>query len=154
MTRSDLLFSIRYAVRVLERHSRMWSKTSNIIRFTSLLSGSAAIASLSATNNTLVIVSGVIFACLQALEFALNPSNIATQSSVESQKYAMLMAYQKKYSKDDLEKEYGIISANDPIIISDLLKEIAYNDVVLEQGASAEELYKKTISHRFYRILS
>ena len=154
MTRSDTLFSVRYAVRVLERHSRKWNKISNIIRFFSLISGSAAIASLSATNNSLVLVSGIVFACLQALEFSINPSNLAAKSLIESQKYAIILANKKSYSKDDLEKEYLLVSAKDSVIVGSFLKELAYNDVALEQNADPEELYEISLLHRFFRMLS
>jgi len=154
VTKNDTLFSLRYAVRVLERHSRKWEKISNIIRFFSFISGSAAIASLSATNSELVIISGVLFASLQAVEFTLNPTKLAAKSLFESQKYAVILARKNHYSKSELEEQYSLISAQDSVIVGGILKELAYNDVALEQGADPEELYKTSFLHDFFKLLS
>jgi len=132
----------------------MWHNFSNIIKVTSLLSGSAAIASLSAMNNTLTLLSGIIFATLQAVEFASNPANISAKSLAQKKQYATLHANKNNYNDEELEKEYDLLIADDSVTVCEALKEISYNDVAKEKGACESELYNLTFKHKFYKFIS
>lgn len=87
MTRHETLFSLRYAIRVLERHGALWARLNGVVRLAALLAGSAAIAALSAQSGTLVVVFGVAFALMQGIEFALDPAGRAAQSRAQRRVY-------------------------------------------------------------------
>ncbi|MBV5337867.1 MAG: hypothetical protein J0653_08095, partial [Deltaproteobacteria bacterium] len=75
MVRRDTLFSIRYAVRVLERTTRFWAKADAIVKICALLAGSGAIYALASESKSIALAFGIFFALTQALEFAVRPAD-------------------------------------------------------------------------------
>ena len=73
MTRNETLFTIRFAVRVLERTARFWAKTDAVIKGLSLLAGSAAIYSLGSESKSITLALGILFALTQAFDFSVRP---------------------------------------------------------------------------------
>lgn len=142
MSRHDTLFSIRYAVRVLERYARFWSNINTAARLGSLLAGSAAIAALSATHTAAALVAGIFFALLQGVEFAMYPAGRAAEALAQRRPYADLYARQSAISDDqELEGAYQALVAADELVMPEHLKHLAYNDVVAERGCDPTQLY-------------
>lgn len=141
--RHETLFSIRYAVRSLERQSALWGRIGYALKFCSVLSGAAAVTTaLSAGNPWLAGAAGLLFAVLQAFEVVIDPSGKAAAAMVQRRDYARLMARQSRYSDQDLETEYQVLVADDNIVPPMELRRAAFNDVVLETGRDPATLYQ------------
>ena len=141
--RHQTLFCIRYAVRALERLSVLWGRLGHALKFCSVLSGAAAVATaLSAGSSWAAAVAGLLFAALQALEVVIDPAGRSADAMAQRRDYARLMAHQSRYTDDDLEAEYQALVADDPIITPMALRHAAYNDAVLELDRDPQALYQ------------
>ncbi len=139
--RADTLFCLRYAVRVLERYARLWRRIDACLRVMAIFSGSAAFAALVSENKVMVISAGVVFAALQALEYGLGPSRIEQEARSMRSVYAELLARAPARDDVELETEYRLAVSKDTVIVPESLRRAAYNDVLMERGDSASELY-------------
>jgi hypothetical protein len=140
-TRSDTLFDLRYAVRVLERQARMWGLVGAAFKFASVLSGTVALAALTGEKTPLAIGMGMVFAVLQAAEIAVGPTGKSSNALSMRRDYARLYARESTLSDAALEDGYQAIVADDEIVVGHALKELAFNDVVLERGLNAADCY-------------
>lgn len=154
MNRTNTLFSVRYAARVLERHTRIWRMTDGFIRVAALLSGSAAFAALTAGNQVAVIVLGVVFAIFQALEFAIRPAEQAARSMAMRKPYARLLAAAGEMDDEKLESSYLALVAEDDVVVPHWLREVAYNDVLFERGCDPSYAYALSSWQRFVAFIA
>lgn len=155
MSRFDTLFSLRYAVRVLERQSRFWRHLDGGLRVFATLSGSAALASLLTHQPYAVSVAVlVVFAVLQALEFALQPGLKAAEAWVARTPYLALLAEQSGLDDARLEAEYQAALLGDGVQAFESLRRIAYNDVVEEKGCDPAAAYVLDKWQRFMAALA
>lgn len=154
MARSDTLFSLRYAVRVLERTSRFWQKADAILKICALLAGSGAIYALASESKPITLVFGIFFAFTQALEFAVRPADRSALALGERSAYAKLLARQAGLSDTDLDAAYQQIVSDDEIIAMESLRKIAYNDVLEERGDSAVHAYPLSFWQRVLAFLA
>ena len=143
-TRADTLFNLRYAVRVLERYAHLWHNAGVTLKFSSILSGTAALASLTGQVVLLAVAAGIFFAVMQALELALAPADRATAASLQRREYARLLAQGCQLGDEALAAQYAGLVAEDGIHVPQGLKLIAYNDVVRERGLDSAALYTNT----------
>lgn len=150
-TRDDTLFALRYAVRVLERHARMWGLIGTACKFTSVLSGTVALAALVGTNTPLAVSMGVLFATLQAIEHAFGPAEHRAKALAQRREYARVLAAHVRHDDAALEAAYQAIVAEDDITVMPALKELAFNDVVREHGLNEGACYS---GHGLLRALS
>lgn len=150
-SRSDTLFSLRYAVRVLERYARMWNLVGAGLKAISILSGTVALAALTGANSRVAVVMGVVFAALQALEYALGPAEKRAEALAERRNYARVLAAEASMNDAALDAAYQRVVADDEIVIIQSLRELAYNDVVREQGKDESHCYA---DHGFMRAFS
>jgi hypothetical protein len=140
--RHETLFSIRYAVRALERQGALWGRFGLVLKFCSVLSGAAAVTTaLSAGSAWAAAAAGLLFAALQALEVVVDPAGKSAAALAQRRDYARLMARQSGYSDGDLEAEYQALVADDSIATPMVLRRAAYNDVVHELGRDPQALY-------------
>lgn len=150
-TRDDTLFALRYAVRVLERHARLWGLIGAACKLVAILSGTVALAALVGTNTPLAVGMGVVFAVLQAVEHAFGPAEQRAKAQAQRRDYARLLARQGAMDDAAAEAAYQAVVADDDIAVPAALKELAYNDVVREQGLSEAACYP---GHWLLRALS
>ncbi len=148
MSRYETLFALRYAVRVLERHARMWRRIDGLIRFAGLLSGMSAFAALTAASQSATMLAGIVFAILQAIEFAIRPAEIAAQSMSAKKPYGDVLARQATLDDSSLEAAYQRCVADDDVIVPETLRFLAYNDVVSENGGDPSALYTISLWQR------
>lgn len=139
--RTNTLFSIRYAVRVLERQAVMWGRISGTLKLASLFSGTSALSALMASSPTVAVVVGVLFALLQAIETVLKADDHSANARFQRRDYARLLSRQDSLSDAELEREYQTIVADDDISVWRPIKELAYNDVLDERGLDPAEKY-------------
>lgn len=142
--RAATLFNLRYAVRVLERHARLWRRIDGAVRLVALLAGSGAIGAIGAENSKIAIALGAVFALFQAIEFALRPAEIAARSMSQRREYASVFAKERSFDDATLAEAYADMVAADDIIVSESLRHLAYNDVVLERGLDPAACYEPT----------
>lgn len=154
MVRRDTLFSIRYAVRVLEHHASLWRRIDASVRFAALLAGSGAFAALAAENQAFSLGLGIAFAVFQAIEFSIRPAEKVAASLSARKLYAALYADQSTLDDPALEIAYWRIVAADEVNVPDILKRIAYNDVLTERGDDESYLYTRTAWQRFLALLA
>jgi len=133
-SRFETLFSIRYAVRVLERNARMWGVVSAAFKFASILSGTVALAAITGDKTALAVWLGVVFAGIQALDHATDPAGRRASSLAARRDYARLLAAAHRHDDAALEAAYVAVVAEDEESVIESLKKLAYNDVVREQG--------------------
>lgn len=151
-SRDAVLFNIRYAVRVLERHVRLWRRIDGAVRLVALLAGSAAIGAVGAENRDLALLLGLAFALFQALEFALRPADVAAQSAAQRKLYAALYARARQSETGALAGAYEALVAEDEVIVPEALRRLAYNDVVRERGLDEAACFET--DSRWYRFVA
>lgn len=140
-TRDDILFDLRYACRVLERYACMHAKLGMVLKFFSLLSGTAALAALVGDKSGIALGLGLFFALLQALEHAVGPGDKAANASAMRKEYARLYARAAGLADEVLDAGYHAIVADDDISVPQGLKELAFNDVICERSLDASACY-------------
>jgi len=150
--RYETLFSIRYAIRVHERSLAFWGAMANLLKLMSILSGSAALMSVVGAESNTAVFLGLAFAFFQALEYSFHPTDKRYQALVQRKVFAQLYAKQAKFDDQALETTYRELVAEDETTPLNALKELAYNDVVKEQGS--DESYCFANKHVFMAALS
>jgi hypothetical protein len=107
----------------------------------SILSGSASIMSVVGSHPDTATALGLIFALFQALEYTLSPNEKMYESLAQRRGYAGLYANSQHLSDDELSTCYLKLVSEDETKISIAIKELAYNDVVKEQGLDESYCY-------------
>lgn len=159
-SRETTLFNLRYATRVLERHCRFWRRADRGLRFMAVMAGTGAIASMSASSQALAMAAGFVFAMLQALEIALRPSEVAATSMQQRKAYAALRAREGELDDVALARAYAVLVAEDEVVVPEVIRRLAYNDVTLEctpvteHGNLALALYPDCRWDRFVSYLA
>lgn len=141
-------FSIRYAVRSHDRRSALWGRVAAFLKFMSIFSGSASIMSVIGSHPDAATALGLIFASFQALEYTLSPNEKMYESLAQRRGYAGLYANSRNLSDDELSACYLKLVSEDETKISIAIKELAYNDVVREQGLDESYCYPSKHSLR------
>lgn len=152
--RHETVFSIRFAVRILERKVCLWRRIAGVFKFFSILSGSAALMGMIAGYPTLVGLIGFIFAVLQAAEYSIDPAGAAAEAKAMRTEYAKLFADKADINDEQLATAYSRIVSTDPVISSDALRDVAFNDVCLEMGIEEQYLLPLDRERRFIKRLS
>lgn len=149
--KADTVFNLRYAMRVLERHACLWRKASHVLKFLGLLSGTLALASLTADRQAAALWLGVFFAVAQCLDYVLSPAEKSLLSEVQRKRYGEVWARSSQMGAANLAADYAALVAEDAISPSGALRELAYDDVVREQGLDLAACYG---GNRLIRLLS
>lgn len=143
MSRFDTQFSLRYAVRVLERQSRFWRHIDGTLRALAILSGSGALAATLTQQPASVGMGALLaFAVLQAVEFSAQPGLKSAEAWVARTPYLTLLARQAALADDALEAGYREACLRDTVQAFESLRRVAYNDVVEEKGCDAGAAYR------------
>lgn len=153
-TRFDTLFSIRYAVRVLERYARMWHRLDVVLRVLALFSGTSAFAALMGQNTTLGGVAGALFALIMCTEYVLNPPRREQEALKARALYADVLSRQKALDDDALEQAYQDVVKGDTLTVPEPLRRLAYNDVTEERGCDLAEGYRLSRLDRAVSLLA
>jgi hypothetical protein len=141
-TREDTLFSLRYAVVVLERYARFWHRLHTLLRVIAFTSGTAAFGALMAESSLWTVIAGLIFAILQGIDWGIDPARREQEARSSIALYAGVLARQGKLSDDEIEDGYQDAVARDTVIVWDSLKPIAYNAVLSERGGDPAERFR------------
>lgn len=153
-SRFDTLFSLRYAVRVLERYARMWHRLDVLFRVLAIFSGSAAFAALMGEHRVLGTATGALFALIVAIEYVLNPPRREQEALKARTPYAEVLARQRTLDDDALEQAYQNAVKEDPISVPEPLRRIAYNDVLDERGCDPSERFTLSRIDQAFTLLA
>ena len=149
MSRYETLFSLRYAVRILERYARLWQRIDGLLRLFAFLSGTSAIAALVSGSVPWSIAAGIFFAFMQGVEFSIAPARKHADALAARKPYAAILSGQAGFDDAALEAAYQRAVAEDTVIVPEALRPLAYNDAATERGCAPDHLYSLTRWHRF-----
>ena len=148
MSSAILLNEIRYAERLCLRTARLYRRVGTCTTFLSVLGGSAAITSLSASVPSWVSVAGVgVLAVFGAINLAVRPAEKATMNEADARKYALLRTNGRSMSEQELGTALDKARETDATEIEPL-RAVAFNDVVIEVGHP-----EQTIKLRAHQLL-
>lgn len=131
---ADLLFEVRYAVRVLEREARLWNRIDIGTKLFSFLATTAAFGAIIKSRPILTIFFGLLLAVLQAIQFVLNPPSRALEARQAGQLYQKILASDARRDPAKLEQALLDARSQDPVSVLEALRVCAYNDVARERG--------------------
>jgi hypothetical protein len=140
----DTDFHLRYAARILERYARLWHRIGVTSRFLMLFSGTSAFGALVSESQGWTIAAGLVFAALQAAEFAFTPAQREHQARAARSLYLEVLAKQGQLTDAELKTAYDVAAGEDPIMPPDSLRQLAYNDIAAEVGADPKHFYPRT----------
>lgn len=132
MSREEVLFHLRYAVRVLERHERLWARIDAATKIASLLAGSGVVFALGAQSQAFALGSGAVFALMQAIKFALRPDARAASARASRMAYNAAHVDQQDLNDAELTRAWARAVKSDEVVVPESLRRLAFNDCVEE----------------------
>lgn len=134
MTKEDLQSEIRYAIRLTQRTAQLYRHVQTVATVLFILGGSAAIATLTGDLPVWLKTTGaVLLAVAGAASVAIRPGDKAAQNEVDMRRYQELMAKSVTMNEVEIQKALEEARQSDAPEI-DSLRDVAYNDVAMEQG--------------------
>jgi len=152
--RSETLFNLRYAERVLERQARFYARLEGLLSIGELVAGSAALAAFAGQHTPLTVMLGVFFAVMQAVKFVVAPARRQFEALASRNAYATIRAQQSRYDDAALEAAYLAASAADAVVVFETMRHLAYDDVVTEEGRDAGVRYNVSLLRRVTLLLA
>ena len=133
-TRHELIYHIRYAIRLTQRTARLYRRIQTIGTFFSVLGGSATLSLLSQAFPVWVGIAGAaVLAVSGAALIAIRPADKAAQNESDARRYLALAA--KASQMDDTALATAIEEAHQSDCQEvEPLRDVAYNDIVKEFG--------------------
>lgn len=148
-----LLNEIRYAQRITQRTARLYRRAATFLTFTAIIGGSGLATSMSATlPHWIVVLGGVLLAVAGAVGLAVRPLEKAILNEQDLKKYTQLETQAVSMSLEQLQAALAKARETDVAEI-ELLRDVAYNDVVTESGRS-DMAASLTFPQRFIAALA
>lgn len=145
---------IRYNVRLHERHARLFSRTKLISNYLTMLSGTAGFI---AFTQGAPAIGGAVSALIVLLSMAdqnWEYGSIAAQHVEARKAYLLLLAGKTPLSAEELQCKTDEIDARFvDLNIVESLRDVAQNDVLLEQG-HPERVVEESFRQRVMRVLA
>lgn len=136
MDKVTLLNEIRYAERLCQRTARMYRRVATFFTFSAVLGGSGTVTALSTAVPPWVGIAGAaLLAVTGAAALAIRPLEKAIINEADSRKYAALRTQAVGMDGQQLDAALQKARESDTAEI-ELLRDVAYNDVVKEIGRS------------------
>ena len=130
--RDQLLGEIRYAIRLTQRTARLYRRVQTSGVFLSIIGGSATMAALAnGTPAWVTSAGGLLLAVAGAMLIAVRPADKAAQNESDIRRYQSLMVRAVSMNDKELEQALEDTHNGDAPEIEPL-RDVAYNDVVLE----------------------
>ncbi len=133
-TRHELIYKIRYAVRLTQRTARLYRRVQTAGTFFSILGGSATLSLLSQSFPDWVGLAGAALLSVSGASLiAIRPADKAAQNEADMRRYLSLAS--KAHQLDDVALAVAIEEAHQSDCQEvEPLRDVAYNDVVAEYG--------------------
>ncbi|MFD2298379.1 hypothetical protein QRO11_12135 [Paracidovorax citrulli] len=129
-----LINEIRYAQRITQRTARLYRRVGTFLTFVGILGGSGMVASLSSKlPDGLVVAGGALLAVAGAAALAIRPLEKAIVNEQDLKKYTALESQAVAMDLSALKLALSKARETDVAEI-ELLRDVAYNDVVVESG--------------------
>lgn len=129
-----LMNEIRYAQRITQRTARLYRRVATFLTFTAIVGSSGLATSLStALPKWLVVVGAVLLACAGAAALAVRPLEKAILNEQDYKRYTALETQALGMDEAALAAALAKARESDAAEI-ELLRDVAYNDVVIESG--------------------
>ena len=139
-TKEQLIGEIRYAIRLTQRTARLYKRFQTGGTFLSIVGGSAAVTSLSDYVPIWITSIGLILLTFAgAMLIAVRPADKAAQNEYDAKRYQALMSRAVNMNADELAQALEDARNGDTPEIESL-RDVAYNDVVLELGRQDAEI--------------
>ncbi len=134
MDKATLLHEIRYAERLCQRTARLYRHLSAAATFVTVLGGSGVVAAVATTLPAWVPVTGaLLLASAGALKLAIRPEDKAAVADADGKRYAQLRSAAHPMTDAELQIALNKVREGDTAEVESL-REVAYNDMVLEMG--------------------
>jgi len=153
--RDELKGEIRYAIRLTQRTARLYRHIQTAGTFLAVLGGSGTISLLGSSVPVWVGMAGAtLLAVSGAALVAIRPADKAAQNESDTRRYQTLMvkAQNKSVTDDQLAVALEEARQSDAPEI-ELLREVAYNDVVMELNR-ADELIPLSVIQKIMAALA
>lgn len=132
--RSNMLNEIRYAERLCQRTARLYRRIQSATTFLSIIGGSASASALvTHAPSWLPITGTLLLAIFGAIAIAVRPSDKAAQNELDVKRYGAIRAKSGSMTDDALRQAIDEAHTTDAPEVEPL-RDVAYNDVVLEVG--------------------
>lgn len=132
--RHELIYQIRYAIRLTERTARLYRRIQTAGTFLAIVGGSATLSLLAGQLPDWIGICGAGLLTLSgAALIAIRPADKAAQNEADTKRYSSLMT--KANSLDDKALKAALDEAHQsdcPEVES--LRDLAYNDTICEYG--------------------
>ncbi|MDR1935886.1 MAG: hypothetical protein LBS49_09985 [Candidatus Accumulibacter sp.] len=133
-TRHELIYSIRYAIRLTQRQARLYRRIQAVGVFLGIIGGSATLSLLAQNLPDWVGIAGAALLTLAgAALIAVRPADKAARNETDVQRYTALMAQSHTLSDEALAVAFNEAHRGDCPKIEPL-RDVAYNDVAQEFG--------------------
>ena len=130
--KNQLISEIRYAIRLTQRTARLYRRIQTIGIFLSIIGGSVAMASLAdGVPAWVTSTGGVLLSIAGAMLIAVRPADKAAQNESDVKRYQTLMTRAVRMDVNELVEALEEAHNGDAPEVESL-REVAYNDVVLE----------------------
>ena len=131
-----LMNEIRYAQRITQRTARLYRRLTTFFTFSAIIGGSGLASAMSAAApEWLVFAGGALLACTGAAALAIRPLEKAILNEQDVKKYSTLETQAVSMDAPALRAELAKARESDAAEV-ELLRDVAYNDVVVESGRS------------------
>ena len=140
MDKLILLNEARYAERLCLRTARLYKRLQTATVFLGVLGGSGVIAGVStAMPAWLPLAGGVLLAVFGAINLAVRPADKAAANEADAKRYAQLRTSGRAMNEIELQAALDKARETDTPEI-EALRDVAYNDLLLEIGCADEVL--------------
>lgn len=148
-----LINEIRYAQRITQRTARLYRRMATFFTFIAILGGGGLASAMSnAAPPWLAITGGALLAIAGAAALAIRPLEKAILNEQDVKKYSALATQAVPMDVPALRTALAKARESD-IAEIELLRDVAYNDVVIESGRSDLQT-TLTIPQRFIASLA
>jgi protein involved in temperature-dependent protein secretion len=153
MDKTTILNEIRYAERLCQRTARMYRHLQSCTVFLTVLGGSAVMSTLTtAVPVWLPSLGAVVFALFGAANLAIRPADKAAINESDGRRYTQLRTAAASMDAQTLQVALDKTREGDAPEVESL-REVAYNDVVIEIGRSDAVIQLTPLQH-LLRVLA
>ena len=139
-TIQQLRSEARYSERLCQRTARLYRRVQTTGTFLTIIGGSGTLAALVKDVPVWVPTSGaILLAVMGAALIAIRPSDKAAANESDAKRYSALLASSTSMSEDELRRALEVARQSDAVEVEPL-RNVAYNDVVLEIGADSAKV--------------
>ncbi|MES2742471.1 MAG: hypothetical protein V4754_16215 [Pseudomonadota bacterium] len=133
-SKEQLQGEIRYAQRLCQRTARLYRRAQTTSTFFSIISGSAALISVSSQLPQWVMFGcAMTFSVFTAINLAVRPADKVAQNDVDVKKYSALLVKSEEMDVPALRQAIAEARQSDAPEVEPL-RDVAFNDVMLEIG--------------------